>query len=187
MTCCGGKKIGEFNDAVKAAKLWTVLSAIAKSAAFPLVAASWLTRKRSFISRDSTALASVPSGVILPNITGANKGDTRVTAKTVDLVLTCTYEGTRVRNGREEAVLRVVGRVQGRSKVTEAAKGDVAGQFGVDVRGGFVSHAQLKITTELESRGGEARLTYATEVELDRQPGNPLRIAPQPKRKTSKK
>jgi len=97
-------------------------------------------------------------------------------AKTVDLLLACTYEGTRTLNGREEALTTFVGRVKGRSKGTENAKGDVTGKYAVDVAGGFVSLVKINVTTEMEGPGGEFRFTYALDVDMDRQPGNPLNI-----------
>jgi hypothetical protein len=121
-----------------------------------------------------------------PDISGQQKSGL-VTAKTIDLQLTCTYEGTRTRNEREEAVVTVAGRVKGRSKGTEGAKGDVVGKFSIDLAGGFVSLAQLKITTEIEAPGGEFRLTYALDVDLERQPGNPLDIKLPPERTAPKK
>ena len=110
------------------------------------------------------------------------KGGETIT-RTVDLNCECTYEGTRIRNNRSEALFTVVGQVKGRSKGTERAKGDVTGKFGIDVEGGFVSLAQIKILTTIEAPGGDMRLSFAIDTELDRQPGNPLKIAPQPERK----
>jgi hypothetical protein len=48
----------------------------------------------------------------------------------------------------------------------------VTGKFGIDIEGGFVSHAQMKIITEIESPGGDAFFTFGLDVELERQPGN---------------
>jgi hypothetical protein len=93
-------------------------------------------------------------------------------SKTVDMALNCTYVGTRKRNMRSEAVVALTGEIKGRSKGTERAKGHIVGKMGVDVDGGFVSFAQLKIITEIESPSGDARFTFALEVDLDRQPGN---------------
>jgi hypothetical protein len=121
-----------------------------------------------------------------PDISGQQKSGT-VVSKTIDLQLVCTHEGTRTRNEREEAVVSVVGRVKGRSKGTEGAKGDVSGKFGIDLAGGFVSFGQLKITTEIEAPGGEFRLTYALDVDLERRPGNPLNIQLPPERTAPKK
>jgi hypothetical protein len=121
-----------------------------------------------------------------PDVSGKQKGGQTV-AKTIDLQLTCTYEGTRTRDEREEAVVTVAGQVKGRSKGTESAKGDVAGKFAVDLAGGFVSLAKLKITTEIEAPGGDVRLTYVVDVDLERQPGNPLNIKLPPERKAPKK
>jgi hypothetical protein len=121
-----------------------------------------------------------------PDISGKQKAGTTV-SKTIDLMLTCTYEGTRRRNDRDEAVVTVAGRVVGRSKGTERAKGDVSGKFGIDLAGGFVSMGQLKIASEIEDPGGQYRLIYALDVNLDRRPGNPLNIQLSPERTVPKK
>ena len=112
-----------------------------------------------------------------PSLTGGGKGDRTEIAKTVDLILNCRYEGTRTRNGREEAVMTFVGKVKGRSKGTERAKGDVTGKYGVDVEGGFVSLVHIRVATEIEAPGGEFRIGFAVEVDADRRPGNPLNIS----------
>ena len=139
-------------------------------------------------SRDLEPLQTFDTKIALilgsPNI---GKGSGEVIAKTVDLVLNCTYEGTRVRNKREEALITVLGQVKGRSKGTERAKGDVAGRFAIDVEAGFVSLAQIKISTEIEGTGSDFRMTFALDVDLDRQPGNPLNIPPPTERKTPAK
>jgi hypothetical protein len=122
-----------------------------------------------------------PKGAPAPKGVPAPKGGEVVT-KTIDLNCECTYEGTRTRNNRTEALFTVVGQVKGRSKGTERAKGDVTGKFGVDLEGGFVSLAQIKIFTEIEI-GGDMRFSYSIDVDLDRQPGNPLKIQPPPERK----
>jgi hypothetical protein len=109
---------------------------------------------------------------------GGKKGDSTVIAKTVDLDLLCTYEGARKRNGREEALMTFVGQVKPRSKGTERAKGDVTGKYAVDVDGGFVSMVQIKVSTEIESPDGDFRMTTSLAVDVDRRPGNPLKIPP---------
>jgi S1-C subfamily serine protease len=114
-----------------------------------------------------------------PSVSGSTgKGDKTEVAKTVDLKLVCTYEGKRTRNGREEALVSFVGQVKGRSKGTEQARGDVTGKYAIDVEGGYVSLVQIRVSSEIEGPGGEYRLAFAIEVDLDRRPGNPLNIAP---------
>jgi hypothetical protein len=116
---------------------------------------------QSFDAKIALIVGKSPQGV---------KGE--VVSKTVDMVLTCSYVGTRVRNKRPEALVTVTGEIKGRSKGTERAKGDIIGKLGIDVDGGFVSYAQMKIISEIEAPGGDARFTYALEIDLDRQPGN---------------
>ena len=134
-------------------------------------------------SRDLEPLAKYDATVALlvsggPSIGGGSgKGDRTEVGKTVDLKLRCTYQGQRMRNDREEAVVTFVGQVMGRSKGTEKAMGDVTGKYAVDLGGGFVSLVQIRVFTEIELPGG-GRLTFTLDVDADREPGNPLKIPP---------
>ena len=105
-----------------------------------------------YTARVTLIVGSVPDPV------AEAKGDGNRVAKTVDLALVCTYQGARIRNGREEALMTFVGQVKPRSKGTEKAKGDVVGKYAVDVEAGFASLVQpLKVFSEIESPGGEIR------------------------------
>ena len=107
--------------------------------------------------------------------------------KVVDLLLICTYEGTRQRNQRSEALILVAGEIKGRSAETKDFSGYVTGKFGFDTAGGFISLAQIKLLTEDEAPGGNVQFSYTLEVALDRQAGNPMNIPLPPEKKVQPK
>ena len=87
----------------------------------------------------------------------------------VDLNLTCTYEGIRTRNQRSEGFISVTGVVQGRAKFKgqrPAAAEEVTGKVAFDLAGGYISFAQLKISSEGEQD------TASLDIDLTRAPGN---------------
>jgi|GEM_PF-1589230 len=96
-------------------------------------------------------------------------------SEVVDLVLTCTYEGTRSRDNRPEALVSVVGRVQGRNNMKKLVDGNVAGKFAFDLTG-YIAKADLAITTEA-SLFGDLQVISVFDIKLVRMPGNPLNIA----------
>ena len=97
-------------------------------------------------------------------------------SEVVDLVLNCTYEGSRTRGDRQEAVISVRGRVQGRNNFQKLVDGNVAGKFAFDLAGGFIASARLAITSEV-SLFGDLQVIGVFDVNLSRAPGNPLNIA----------
>jgi S1-C subfamily serine protease len=96
-------------------------------------------------------------------------------AEIVDLALNCTYEGTRVRNERGEAVITMRGIVQGRGLNVNKIGGHVTGKVAFDLAGGFIAQAVFKISSDYDIQG--IQVTDALDVHLDRAPGNPLKIA----------
>src|SRR5207247_1378559 len=68
-------------------------------------------------------------------------------SEVVDLVLTCTYEGSRSGKNHKEAVITVNGRVQGRNNSKKMVDGKVAGTFVFDVQG-FIATGRLTIKSE---------------------------------------
>jgi predicted Zn finger-like uncharacterized protein len=101
-------------------------------------------------------------------------------ATIVDLMLTCTYEGTRMRNGREEALITVAGNMEGRDNLKGKLDGNITGKIGFDLAGGFISLAKIKIAADTdENIPGLGSLTQsiAQDIDLDRAPGNPLNLA----------
>jgi hypothetical protein len=97
-------------------------------------------------------------------------------AEVADLVLTCTYEGTRQRQGRREALITLTGYLKPRQTKTKMDS-LVNGQVALDLEGGFISMARLSITTEFDMPDGEFRFVAAFDIDLRRSPGNPLQIA----------
>jgi hypothetical protein len=95
-----------------------------------------------------------------------------------DLSLQCTFEGVRVRNKRDEGVISVKGRVLGRDQYAKSLEGEITGRLAFDLTGGYISQAQLTISSELE--GSDYAFIDAFDIVLDRVAGNPDGI-PQPK------
>lgn len=107
----------------------------------------------------------------------APKGKPPQTATIFDLKMNCTLEGVRVRNGREEAVLTVVGALETRKNVPNKTLGDITGKIGFDIAGGFVSSAKVKIFAEAEETipgFGTIRESASHDIELDRKAGHTL-------------
>src|SRR5262249_48861701 len=97
-------------------------------------------------------------------------------SEVVDLVLTCTYEGSRTRGDRQEAVISVRGRGEGRKNLQKLVDGNVAGKFAFDLTGGYIASARLAIISEV-SLFGDLQVIGVFDVNLTRAPGNPLNIA----------
>src|SRR5262249_46393573 len=101
-------------------------------------------------------------------------------ATIVDLMLNCTYEGTRMRNGREEAVITVAGNLQGRQDLKGRVDGVITGKVGFDLASGFIAMANIKIVAENEDQIpglGSIRQTTTQVISVDRVPGNPMNLA----------
>ncbi len=62
----------------------------------------------------------------------------------LELALSATYEGKRVKNGRDTAVLTIVGDLNRRDKKGNI-EGKISGKVGVDIAGGFLSSVDLMI------------------------------------------
>jgi len=73
-------------------------------------------------------------------------------------------------NGREEAMITVVGQVKGGPRERSGPRA-TSPAIRRRRRGRFVSLAQIRVATEIESPGGESRLTIALDVNVDRQAG----------------
>ena len=110
----------------------------------------------------------------------APKGKGPQPATIYDLKMSCTFEGVRVRNGREEAVLTVAGTLETRKKVANKTLGDITGKIGFDIAGGFVSSAKIKIYAESEETIpglGTLRDSISQDISLDRAAGNLTKVA----------
>jgi predicted Zn finger-like uncharacterized protein len=95
----------------------------------------------------------------------------------VDLDLVGTLEGTRKRDQRDEGVVSLRGKVNGRGPSSGKIAGEVTGKFAFDLTGGFVSQVMLRIGSEFET--SEIQVADAFEIDLTRVAGNPSSI-PQP-------
>lgn len=93
----------------------------------------------------------------------------------VDLMLTCTYQGTRVRDGREEALITFVGNLEGRNEFKGKIDGQLSGKIGFDVAGRFLSLVQLKILSEADF--GDASFVREQDILVNRVAGNPKNLA----------
>jgi tetratricopeptide (TPR) repeat protein len=95
----------------------------------------------------------------------------------VDMLLSCTYEGSRLHEGQEFAVISLSGVVKAR-KPGLSTTGTVTGKVHFSIVDGYLSLAKIKV----ESLGGNDALTIAhsLEVSLARVPGNTNGIVARP-------
>ncbi|MBI3410066.1 MAG: trypsin-like peptidase domain-containing protein [Planctomycetes bacterium] len=96
--------------------------------------------------------------------------------ETDDLALICTYEGTRTKEGRNEALASLVGRLHGRGVMKNLIDGKVSGKMTFDLSGGFVSHAKMAIITEADIPESDLRVVGAFDIEVKRSLGNPKNL-----------
>jgi S1-C subfamily serine protease len=95
-------------------------------------------------------------------------------SQVVDLVLTCTYEGSHWVGKDKDATITVTGRVQGRNNFRKMVDGKVAGKFVFNLQG-FIAAARLTITSEATLLA-DLQVIGEFTIELVRTPGNPLNI-----------
>jgi hypothetical protein len=100
-------------------------------------------------------------------------GKGKVRKKVLDLDLTCTYRGQRKSGGRDEAYISLAGRLQGKGP-GPAPEGKVRGFALFDVEGGYVSRAEVRITSD--EQADDARLSLTLDSSVTRVPGNTLKI-----------
>lgn len=97
-----------------------------------------------------------------------------VKSELADLVLTCTYEGIRTRNGNPEAVVTFEGPVEGRGAMKTKVDGHVSGKFTFDSKRGFISSVNSSITSD--SAGSDITAVMAFDIELTRVEGNTRKL-----------
>jgi hypothetical protein len=89
-------------------------------------------------------------------------------------------------NDRPEAVVRLTGEVKARPKqgdvlIDKGSLGQVAGRAVFDLDAGHIRQLTMKIKSEM-NLGGGLQMIRSEDIDLSRQPGNPLNINPiQPK------
>jgi S1-C subfamily serine protease len=98
-------------------------------------------------------------------------------AQIQELHLTCTYEGTRSADGRNEAYIGLSGVVKGRAPRAEEL-GQVKGQALFDVDKGFLTLVKLAVNSELEDEEQGVRILVSKESVVRRSEGNTLGITP---------
>ncbi len=134
--------------------------------------------QETFPSQSTMAIRKGGGGVATPKAKGLPAPPPRPTI--YDLKTNCTLEGVRVRNGREEAVISVVGSLEGRDNLKGRSLGNITGKITFDVADGFVSAAKIKIHQESEETIpglGTFRDTFTQEIDLTRVAGNPNQLA----------
>lgn len=97
----------------------------------------------------------------------------------LDLKMNMTYQGVRMRNNREEAILSVTGTLESRV-IKGRVLGDITGKIGFDTAGGFISFAKIKIFFEEEETIpglGTLRISESRDLDLDRAVGNTKNLA----------
>jgi hypothetical protein len=95
----------------------------------------------------------------------------------VDMVLTCSYEGSRLLKGQTQAMIALAGNLRSRQPGQNIG-GKVTGKAHFAVDGSYVSEATLKV--ESEAGAGDENATHVVEVTLTRDPGNTLAVVPTP-------
>lgn len=93
----------------------------------------------------------------------------------ITLVVTCTYEGCRMVDGENHAVLTMAGNIEG-TNPPRTIGGTVRGKFHVALDNGCVSKAEVKI--EHLFGAGNVFTHRVVDVALTRRPGNTLGIQP---------
>jgi len=88
----------------------------------------------------------------------------------MDLHLNCTYEGRRQTQGKNVAFVRLSGEVRGR-EANNQADGKVIGHALVDLDGGYVAGAELRIASEFGA--GEVLVRKSFSIQVTREAGNP--------------
>ncbi|MCI0378149.1 MAG: trypsin-like peptidase domain-containing protein [Gemmataceae bacterium] len=121
---------------------------------------------------DALQLASIP----LPNRL-MNPGDTWKTESPVKLVrspltldLTCSYEGTRQRGGREEALIRIAGSVRAAAEDSVRTTGKVEGRAIFDLALGLITFAKVEAHLDMEMtvQGLQVQMDGIISAELSR-------------------
>jgi S1-C subfamily serine protease len=95
--------------------------------------------------------------------------------KVLDIDLTCTYQGSRVNNGRNEAFISLAGSIRGRDKIDKDAMGRVNGRAILDLDGGYLSQVVMELSSEVDF-GHQAQMVLSEKISLTRTPGNPHNI-----------
>jgi len=96
-------------------------------------------------------------------------------AEVVDMVLTCTYEGSRVYQGQNQAVITATGFIQGRGPGINAPSGKIAGTFHFLAQKGYLNMVDLSVRHEgaiPTDDGNDIPIARVLEVKLTRVPGN---------------
>lgn len=97
--------------------------------------------------------------------------------KVLDIDLTCTYEGTRIINNRNEAFISLVGKIVGREKDDSGVLGQVVGRAMLDLEAGFLSQVTMKLSSDVEFGIG-VQMVLSEDISLTRVPGNTQGIVP---------
>jgi S1-C subfamily serine protease/tetratricopeptide (TPR) repeat protein len=87
-----------------------------------------------------------------------------------DLLLTCTYLGSRTHLGQKHAVIRLSGTVKAREPGRQSTFGTVTGKVHFAIEDGYLSLAELKV--ESEGTRDDLTATHVVEVSLTRTAGN---------------
>ena len=106
----------------------------------------------------------VASAPMLLNVNGVTD--------TADMAFSCTYEGRRTSEGKDLGYVRLVGDVRGRSGKVNAG-GRLSGHVLFDLVHGFITKAVVVVESDL----GNAMAKSSFEIQLEREAGNPKKIA----------
>jgi S1-C subfamily serine protease len=93
----------------------------------------------------------------------------------IDMLLTCTYDGLLNEGGRKQAHISLTGRLQARNKNVPLMGGKIRGHALFDLEKGYLSTAQLAVTSDLG--GGDVRLQLVNDMSVSRVEGNAHKIA----------
>ncbi len=98
--------------------------------------------------------------------------------RVVDLILTCTYEGSRVHAGQDGAVITLLGKIQGREPGKQSTFGTVTGKMHFAQDSGYLSFAHVRV--ESQGREDDSTVALSLDVSLTRVRGNTAGIVARP-------
>jgi tetratricopeptide (TPR) repeat protein len=97
--------------------------------------------------------------------------------QTLEMHLTCTYEGRRIHGGQEYAVISLAGKLKSQ-EAGPSSVGIVTGKVHFALDGGYVSQANLKVESQLGN--GDSTIAHSLTISLTRVPGNAGGIVARP-------
>jgi hypothetical protein len=116
---------------------------------------------------------SVPNKLVQPQESWSVRLPMSLFGHNVDLALNSTFEGTRMLDGKEQAVIRLSGNMAVRQQGLDTSAGKVTGRVHFGLQDGTLTRAELLLEVE-----GSPEPVIRMQVNLTRTPGAPPGITP---------